>query len=56
MTKKYTIEDGVLKFDTKLHVLNEKKSIALLSCSYPSIKEFGIDKEVELEVTIKKKK
>lgn len=55
MVKKYTIEEDVITYDGRLHLLNDDKSIALLGCSYPAIKELGIEKETELKITIKKK-
>jgi len=55
MVKNYEIENGTLKFSTNLYVLSDKKSIALLSCSYPGVKELGITKNTEIEITIKKK-
>lgn len=57
MAKEYDkekIEDGILEFESTLHVLNEDKSIALLSIPYPGVRALKLDKNSTIKVTIEK--
>lgn len=59
MVKQYNkelIKEGILEFESSLHMFNEKKSWATLMPPFPALKELGVlDNKTEMIITIKKK-
>ena len=49
------LEENVLEFESKIHVLDDKSSISTISLPYPAVKKLNWDKDTELEVIVRKK-
>ena len=45
-----------IKFSKRLHVLDEKQSIASITLPFETVRALKIDKETDLDITIKKTK